>query len=177
MNSTNTTGVSQNPLNPLYEITQGVETAGYQGFYGSDMYQIHLPVIANNMRNLLGDHMLRFSNLITNSVNMNTPSASYSKMNGASSGWNFYNTYITLISEIEVYGCNVWSSSGYDTGIQNEKLPLFNFINQVKIIRSDPWLRNVASGSHFASASYVGSSGLSSASGTSHVIKPIILLS
>ena len=53
------------------------------------------------------------------------------------------------MSEVEVYGATVWSSSGYDTGTANRQLPLFAFSKQAQIKLSAYWLKDIASAGYF----------------------------
>ena len=63
------------------------------------------------------------------------------------------------MSEIEVYGSIVWSSSGYDAGDANHQFELFRFSKSAVNDRSAYyWLKDAASSSHFC---YCYSNGLS----------------
>ena len=78
------------------------------------------------------------------------------------------------MSEPQVYGTTVWSSSAYDVGVDNKKLPVFDFINGVQYGRGDSWLRSVVSSTYFANCGYDGRAGYSGASNAFYV-RPIIL--
>jgi len=98
---------------------------------------------------------------------------------GASSNWEWIDTYLSLLSEIQVYGSNVFSSSFYDTGCDNLQLPLFALDPTAKVCGKNTttdgngdggrqwyWLRNVASASDFAYVSGHGNSDCNNASGS-----------
>ena len=76
--------------------------------------------------------------------------------------------------EVQLYGTTVWSSSAYDVGMDNRKLPVFGFITPVQFGRNGFWLRSVVSGTHFALCNGYGSASSYGASGASYV-RPIIL--
>lgn len=190
MNSTSTAGVSQNELNPLYNDridpdtgetipgTHGVETAGKQAFYGSDMYQLHIPMYINNMRGLLGNHMMQFNDAVSCTLNMTASSSGFSNWPGAVEAmlWNY--SYMTLMSEIQVYGANVFSSSGYDTGMACSKLPIFNFINHTYFAASGRhsfWLKGVAAKSKFCAASGAGLASCYGANDIYRSVRPLML--
>ena len=73
-----------------------------------------------------------------------------------SSSWEWSSEQAILMSEIEVYGSVVWSSSGYDTGTAKNKLPVFNDTRAMNNKCSYYWLKDVASAAHFC---YVGNDG------------------
>lgn len=143
MNSTKTTGVSQNPLNPLYEITQGQEMAGYQGFYGSDMCQIHLPAIGNQLRSsVFGGHMYYIKVLRTDTVDLTA--VNKNGLTGMTTKWSgFETTCIGMPTESTFAGYSCFGSSAYDDAIFPFKFPLYNFISPLRFSREDFWLQNV----------------------------------
>jgi hypothetical protein len=73
-------------------------------------------------------------------------------LTGASSGWNWYPVKASLLTENQVYGSTVCSSSYFDVGDGNEKLPIFNFENFILPSRGSFWLRVVTSSTKFANA-------------------------
>lgn len=176
MNSTSTTGVSKNPLNPLYETTQGEEIEGYQGYYGSDMNQIFLPSYAVNLHNILGNHMIQFRLSMSSGVDLHASSTGASWWEGASISMSYSDIYLALMNEIEVYGANVFSSSGYDTGMGCSKYPLFNFVNNVHFGRNSCWLRSVASRSRFCCASGAGLASSYGAADPYRMVRPFMLI-
>ena len=82
----------------------------------------------------------------------------YGSNTGASSSWAWSdNQYIAALSEIQVYGSIVWSSSGYDTGEADQQLEVFRRFKHTEIFGNEyPWLRDVVSSS---SAAYASASG------------------
>jgi hypothetical protein len=133
------------------------------GYLNSYMHQILLPHYAESLSTVLNNHLLSHRSLLSNAVT-----------DGASSGWSWATVRLQLMTEQQVYGSRIWSSSPYDVGIDYEKLPIFNFINPVHFGRSDFWIRTVASETQFALCPTTGFAATANATGSSHV-RPIIL--
>ena len=68
---------------------------------------------------------------------------------GASSGWAWTSVQACLMTEVEVYGSTVFSSSGYDVGSGCLQLPLFREKRALNNRGSYWWLRAVASSAYF----------------------------
>lgn len=147
-------------------------TAG--GYYNSDMHQITLPCYAKSLKTALGNHLLAHKTWLTTTVNTSAPSMAGADMTGASSASAWETTELQLISEVQLYGTMVWSSSAYEVGVDNEKLPVFNFINPVQYGRNVVWLRSVVNATSFAYCNYSGSAVNGGASYASFV-RPLIL--
>lgn len=148
MNSTNTTGVSENEEN----------TSGKSAFLGSDMWNIVLPEVNTNLEAIFGGHLLTHRELLTNSMDPNAVCKGNPSWKGASNNWEWVDCKAVLMSEAELYGCNVFQSSGYDTGIANRQLPLFSLEPKyINLSRLWFWLRDVASSVSFCHCIYRGS--------------------
>jgi hypothetical protein len=81
------------------------------------------------------------------------------------------------MSEIEVYGSIVWSSSGYDTGTAKRQFELFAMDERAINNRSSYyWLKDVASASNFAYASSIGAASYSDASNAGCSVRPRFVL-
>jgi hypothetical protein len=126
------------------------------GYYGSDMHQITLPCYAKSLKTALGNHLLSHKTWLTTTVNTTTPSMAGTGMTGAASASAWETTELQLMNEVQLYGSMVWSSSAYDVGVDNEKLPIFNFINPVHFGRNTFWLRSVVSSTGFTVCSGYG---------------------
>lgn len=144
-------------------------TAG--GYKGSDMYQNVLPIYASALQTALNNKIINHRELLSKSMNANTPSGAYSAWNGASSEWEWTESLIELMSEPEVYGTRVLSSSFYDVGIAKSQLPLFRLnpgmiqANRTGAGRQWYWLKAVANSTRFCD---VGSNGDASSGSASH---------
>lgn len=109
-----------------------------------------LPLVETDLgaANLIGH-----SKLLTNAVNT-TGINRFGEATGCSSGWTWEdNCKICALSEVQVYGGTVWSSSGYDTGEACRQLDVFQAYSHTEIFGGEyPWLRDVVSASNAASA-------------------------
>ena len=71
-----------------------------------------------------GSHLKTTKELLSNAIN-STGYNRFGSNTGCSNGWVWTDCQAVLMSEIEVYGSIVWSSSGYDTGSAKAQFPLF----------------------------------------------------
>ena len=163
--------VTKNCLNTTHAMNPTNTTVG--GFTGSDMWTNVIPMYNTAFGSVLDSHLLSHRTLLTKTMNAELASNAGVGLKGASSDWEWVDTKLSLLSEIQVYGSNVFSSSFYDTGCDNLQLPLFVLDPTAKVCgkggtgdggRQWYWLRNVASASSFASVSYGGISNSSAAS-------------
>lgn len=157
------------------------------GFVGSNMWTTILPVYKDALQSALGNHILEHKTLLTNTIGADLNSNAGAGFKGASSNWAWTSTYLSLLSEIQVYGSNVFSSSFYDTGCDNLQLPLFALDPTAKVCKlggTDDasasnrywyWLRNVASAGGFARVDYCGHSGYTDAS-NSRGVRPLFCI-
>ena len=148
-------------------------TAG--GYAGSEMHALLNGTVYNNLKNGFGDHILKRRVLLTNSVNTSAVSPGCTEWTGCANGWAWYDSYVTLMTEIQVYGSTVWCG-GYDTGEGYEKLPVFNFISPVEYSRGYFWLRGVASSANFASVGAHGGAACYGASSLWLHVRPLIFV-
>ena len=122
-------------------------------------------------------HLLSHKKLLTSSIN----DSGYNrdgKVSGCSNAYEWKdNQFISLLSEVQLYGSIIWSSSGYDTGEAYEKLALFNFIRPNKLFgQKNIWLRDIASALGFAMLNKGGYSSIVGANDTDVAPAPLILL-
>ena len=143
-------------------------------YLNSEMHQTTLPCYAKSLKTALGNHLLSHRTILPNAINASTPSMAGAGFTGASSGWEWTTVELQLMSEPQIYGTTVWSSSAYDVGVDYKKLPVFDFINGVQYGRSYYWLRSVVSSTYFAGC---GSSGNAYGGGASAAgyVRPLIL--
>lgn len=143
-------------------------------YFNSDMHQIVLPCYAKSLKTVLNNHLLAHRTILPNAINTSTPSMAGAGMTGASNAWAWETVELQLMSEPQIYGTTVWSSSAYDVGADYKKLPVFDFINGVQYGRYDSWLRPVVSSTDFAHCGANGHAGHTSASGA-YYVRPLIL--
>ena len=92
---------------------------------------------------------------------------------GCSNNWEWISAQAILLSEVELYGSIVWSSSAYDTGNANHQLELFRHSKQAVNNRSAWfWLKDVASASDFCYCNYYGNASYSDASNAGICVRP-----
>ena len=143
------------------------------GYVGSAMYTTTLPtVLSTYITPVFGDHVLTYFDWLTNSVNTSAANRTAGKSNGASNGRTGVGSRkVDLMTEIQVYGSIVWSSSGYDTAVDNVQFPLFRLKPEfiVEGNKNWYWLRDVVSSSWFARVYDNGFSSNSSASSSGGV--------
>ena len=124
------------------------------GYKNSDLhYYLENTLLPLVETDLGASNLLGHSKLLSNAVNT-TGYNRFGSATGCSSGWEWEeNCKICALSEIQIYGSIVWSSSGHDTGEANEQLEVFEHYHFTEIFGGEyPWLRDVASASGAANA-------------------------
>ena len=148
-------------------------------YVGSNMKQKVLPeILEKYIIPVFGDNIITYTNLLADQMDENR-SNQFGKNSGASSSWGWYESKLDLMSEVNVYGSTVWSSSGYDIGIDNRQYAIFQlkpeFINSYENSRFNYWLKAVGYSTNF---DYVNNNGFANTSGASNLsgIKPRFLI-
>lgn len=119
-------------------------------YYNCEMHQFTLPCYAKSLKTALNNHLLAHRTILPNEINASTPSMAGAGFTGASNSWAWKTVELQLMSEPQIYGTTIWSSSAYDVGVDYKKFPVFDFINGVQYDRGGYWLRPVVSSTHFA---------------------------
>jgi len=121
------------------------------GYANSDLhYYLKNTVLPLVKADLGEDRILSHGKLLTNAVNQ----SGYNRLGGntgCASGhaWEF--SYIAALSEAQVCGGTVWSSSGYDTGEASQQLEVFRKYKYTELFGvSGVWLRDVVSATEAA---------------------------
>ena len=135
------------------------------GYLNCDLHAYLKGTTLPHVQNDLGAaNLIAHNKLLTNAVN----TSGYNKFgaaSGCSSGWTWSSEYICALSEVQVYGSAIWSSSGYDTGEACRQLEVFQKYSHTEIFKVEyPWLRDVASASYAAIATDYGYAYYNSAS-------------
>ena len=144
------------------------------GYLNSYMNQAVLPCYATSLKTALNNHVLSHRSWLTKSTNTSTPSMAGAGLIGAANAAEWATVDLQLMDEVQVYGTTVWSSSAYDVGTDNRKLPVFDFITPAQFGRSPFWLRSVVSSTYFANCSNLGYATCTGASYASYV-RPLIV--
>ncbi len=135
------------------------------GYAGSKMVTETLTNLVSNegiVGKTIGSHIIEYRNLLSNSVNLDSCNQTGGDSKGAASNWSWYTRKIDLMSETNVYGTVVYSSSGIDTGIDNMQYAIFVLKPEIRIGYNghgyNYWLKNVASVRSFT---YLNGQGIS----------------
>ena len=88
-----------------------------KGYGGSEINKNTLPVVANNLRKVLGNHLVQRNVLLSNSIDSSF----------FANGYAWTTAYCTLMSMGQVTGTFASNKNKYDDGEANYKLPLFNY--------------------------------------------------
>ena len=136
---------------------EGADNRG-AGYLNSDLHYYLKNTLLPLVKTDLGaSNLLSHSKLLSNAVNQNGYNR-FGEATGCASGWTWEeDCFISALSEVQVYGATVWSSSGYDTGEACRQLDVFRHYNHTEIFGGEyPWLRDVVSASDAARANYDG---------------------
>ncbi len=156
------------------------ERSNLAAYVGSKMKQETLPddILKNYIEPVFGENIITYTNLLADQFD-GSRSDQFGVNWGASSGWAWYESKLDLMSEVNVYGSTVWSSSGYDIGIDNRQYAIFKlkpeFINSYGSKRFNYWLKAVAASANFAHVYYLGGAGTHHAS-ASFGVRPRFLI-
>lgn len=141
-------------------------TAG--GYVASKLHEYLTNTVLPKVKTDLGGagHLYAHQKLYSTAINK-TGYNRYGTATGCSNNWAWSaDQYISALTEMQVYGGTVWSSSGYDTGEADQQLEVFKHFKHTDIFGNEyPWLRDVVSSSNAAVA---GRNGYADASGTSY---------
>jgi hypothetical protein len=121
------------------------------GYYNSEMHQTTLPCYAKSLKTALNNYLIYHDSLLTDVVDVDTPSMAGAGIVGASTSTRWgYDTALQLMTEQQLAGSSIWTSSAYDVGCDGNKLAVFNFINPGQYEQGSFWLRTIVSKSAFA---------------------------
>ena len=161
----------------------------HPGYVSSDMNQSVLgPVVTEGsiateatinqqLYYIFGSHLKTIKSLLATAMSSSLYNR-FGSAGGASSEWGWQSVQTRLMSEIEVYGSIVWSSSGYDTGDANHQFELFRFSKSAVNNRSAYyWLKDAASSSYFCFCDADGGSTYRAATDGSGYVRPCFVLS
>ena len=118
------------------------------GYMNSDLhYYLKNTVLPMCNTDLGATNLISHNKLLSNAVN----TSGYNKLgeaSGCASGWAWEDTKICALSEVQVYGAAICSSSLFDTGEACRQLEVFQKYSHTEIFGNEyPWLRDVVSAS------------------------------
>lgn len=158
------------------------------GYVGSEMFTSVLGEVAETssteegatinqqLKAIFGEHLKTTREYLANAIN-GTLVNRYGSATGAASGWEWKSVQACLMSEIEVYGSIVWSSSAYNTGTACKQFELFAMSKRAINNRSAwYWLKDVVSSSNFARVDNVGHAYYGGASSAGYYVRPRFII-
>ena len=148
------------------------------GYTSSKMKTTILTNIDSQLNAIFSTHLKSTWELLS-SANNSTAWAKYGSAAGASTGWGWQQVKSVLLSEIEAYGSVSFGSTGFDIGSAMTQLPLFRHWPEAlwdRDTQTSWWLKDVVTGSMFATVYWAGDSHANTAT---HVIgvRPRFLIS
>ena len=146
------------------------------GYLNSDLhYYLKNTVLPMWNTDLGAGNLIGHSKLLSNAVNQNGYNK-FGEATGCSSNWTWEaDCKICALSEVQVYGAAIWSSSGYDTGEACRQLDVFQRYSHTEIFGGEyVWLRDVVSASRAARAGSDGYAGSGAASDATSVAALIL---
>lgn len=115
------------------------------GYANSDMNQITIPCYAESTKRALNSHLLPRVARLSAAVNPDIPSSAGAGYMGAVTSALGTWIYGALMSDIQLFGTTVLSSSFYEVGLDYERFPIFQFITPVETFdagfKNRTWLR------------------------------------
>lgn len=122
------------------QYTEGAAANTTTGAYAnSDMRTANLAQATQKIVSDFGSsHVMSYRDILPNVT-----------ADGQASGWAWYDCKVELMSEVMVYGTNVWVNSGYEVGCINSQFPLFALASEYIHRRFNYWLRGVGSATDF----------------------------
>lgn len=151
---TDTEAIGTNSTN----ITRTYNSASVSGYMGSFIRErIDAILLPQCFQADFGSaNVLKYREINGNTVETDKTSGGQGNWTGCTSGWSWYDRYLDLPSEIELYGSRVFGSA-YDHGCQCEQLSMFrNAAIHDFYPRIDIWTKAVASSSYAALRSNFG---------------------
>ena len=154
------------------------------GYWSSDMNQSIIGGVATSgggktinsqLFGVFGSHLKTSTELLSKAIDERGYNR-FGTTTGCSSNWDWHPVQAVLMSEIEVYGSTVWSSSGFDTGTANVQMPAFRFNTNDMIPNGTYyWLKDVSASNTFCNARDYGYAGSNYASDADYVRPRFIL--
>ena len=132
--------------------------------------------INEQLFNEFGSHLKITNEMLSNA----TDGTRYNRYGSltATSGFEWTNCQAISMSEIEVMGSIVWSSSGFDTGVANRQLPLFANGGVLRNNRAQNnfWFKDVANGVAFCCYTNSGLANVGTANADLVFVRPRFIL-
>ncbi len=179
MNNTDTTGVVNHNLK--LTTTDNGQRTDIGAYMGSNMKQVILPkMLETYVEPVFENHIIEYSTLLSDSMNPELINAS-GQNTGASSRYSWYKSKIDLMSEVNVFGTAISSSSYFDIGIDNRQYALFQLKPElthqtVTGGRIFYWLKDVVSATSFSYVTGRGGVDILDGASTTSGVRPRFLI-
>lgn len=159
---TSTTAVGSDNTN-ITRTYAGASVSGYMGSFIRE--RIDTILLPECFQADFGEsNVLKYREIHGKGVNTDAVAPGVTTWKGCTSEWEWFDRYLDLPSEVELYGTRVFSGA-FDVGCQCEQLPLFrNAHIHDAFPRLDPWTKGVASSSNAAHRNDAGRAHASGAS-------------
>ena len=147
------------PDDSLVSAAMGKSDNSLNGYDYSTMRRTTIPTLVQHLETALGaSHIIETNESLTSHVDQNAKNCLRPNLTGASSSCSTEFIKANLLSEVEVFGCMSYSSSGYETNYPHYgQLPLFRLNPRRRVASSSAyWLRTIASYNNYC---YVKSRG------------------
>ena len=171
------------PANSLMTAPMNATNTTEGGYANSKMVKETLASLITSegiIGKTFGNHILEYRNLLSSRINSSAINQSGGHYVGAADNWTWVSRKIDLMSETNVYGATVYSSSGIDTGIDNRQYAIFQlkpeFINSYGNARMNYWLKDITGANNFALVGGSGSSIGTWAPSSSYNVRPRFLI-
>ncbi len=149
-----------NDIPILYKHMNPTDTT-VGGYIESDMRKNTLPEILGVLNTTdFKSHILTHRDLFANSMDPNSKSGGCPAWSGCTNSWGWHDSTLELLTEPQVYGTTIFSSSGYDIGTGDTQFAIFKLNKQfLNIDRQWWWLRAIAYSACFCSVHGGGAAG------------------
>ena len=127
-----------------------------KGYNVSTINTSTLPTVANNLKKVLGDHLVLRNVLLSSAIDNNI--SSY-----YATGYTWTTAYCTLMNMGQITGTFASNRTKYDDGEANYKLPLFNY--ETWSFDVNAWLRGLGGNNNYYESGFVY--GLTTSGGSS----------
>lgn len=127
------------------------------GYYQSKMRTVHLPTIATSVQETFGEHLLCHPFPVYTSA-VNSTKIAFGDSSSYGQAWSntwedeipSINNYVDLMTELNVYGTIIWSSSYLDVAFGGPQFPLFFLSPEHIWIQKAYWLNGMVDVTSYA---------------------------
>ena len=142
---------SDTTLETEYATITAVNNFTDGGYVASQLHSYLVGTALPKVQTDLGNHLVKHGKMYSNAMVSNRYNRT-GQNSGASSNWAWSSDqYISALTEAQVYGTIIWSSSGNDTGEAFKQLDVFRKFRANQIFgNTGVWLRDIVSSSSSA---------------------------